>query len=278
MPTAMQQLSHPTGTVDALTRIPRRTRRLQNVSTPGSPRVFISYRRSDNIDLVGRIYDRLAYEFGPVNVFHDLSTLTPGSEFRREIATAIDQSTAVLVVIGPHWDVRRLADPRDLVRIEIEEALRQRILVIPVLLGTAGFPPDDHLPGSVRPLLNRHALRLRPDDFHRSIEPLVDVLRGHHGGVPVEQTPTRSAAGDGHGTRTRHPRPQGTESRPVDARDRTPSRARSTGSKGWAVAAIVATAAAVAFVVWSVFKLPLLPMAAAALLISAIGAGLVFRR
>ena len=35
------------------------------------PGIFISYRRSDTPDAVGRIYDRLVAEFGKARVFKD---------------------------------------------------------------------------------------------------------------------------------------------------------------------------------------------------------------
>jgi hypothetical protein len=151
------------------------------VSASGAPRIFISYRRSDDSQLVGRVHDRLALEFGVDNVFQDLSTLTPGSEFRREIARAIGRSTTALVIIGPRWDADRLFDRADLVRFEVEEALRRDLLVVPVLLGPVEMPTAERLPMSIHALRERQAFRLYPDDVIRSVEMLADAVRHHHG-------------------------------------------------------------------------------------------------
>ena len=46
------------------------------------PGIFISYRRSDNPDAVGRIYDRLVSEFGKAQVFKDVDSIPLGQDFR----------------------------------------------------------------------------------------------------------------------------------------------------------------------------------------------------
>lgn len=82
-------------------------------------------------------------------------------------------SVALLAVIGPHWvDIvtpdgqRRLDDPGDLVRLEIETALTQGIPMIPLLVQNAAMPTATRLPPSLQPLATRNGLAVRYDpDF-----------------------------------------------------------------------------------------------------------------
>lgn len=70
----------------------------------------------------------------------DVDSIEPGLDFRDVIADAIDRCDALLAIIGPGWPTGRLAEPDDLVRVEIEAALRRRIRVIPVLVDDAVMP------------------------------------------------------------------------------------------------------------------------------------------
>src|SRR4051812_30939324 len=106
---------------------------------PNAEGIFISYRRQEASYLAGWLHDRLADYFGPSRVFLDIDWVKPGVEFMTVIEEAITRSVVMLVLIGPQWlnsnsGHRRLEDPTDPVRIEIETALQQDIAVIPLLL------------------------------------------------------------------------------------------------------------------------------------------------
>jgi hypothetical protein len=103
-------------------------------------RIFISYRRQDSNHLAGRLYDRLADRFGTGQVFIDVDAIEPGVDFAKEINRAVAASTVLLAVIGPNWLTaadergrRRLDNPGDFVRLEIEAALARDVRVIPIL-------------------------------------------------------------------------------------------------------------------------------------------------
>ena len=64
-------------------------------------RVFLSYRRTDDINFVGRFHDRLLEEFGDEQVFRDLDSLHGGSNFPRVIREEIRRIDAVVAMIGP---------------------------------------------------------------------------------------------------------------------------------------------------------------------------------
>jgi ABC-type iron transport system FetAB ATPase subunit len=94
------------------------------------PSIFISYRRSDSQDVAGRIYDRLAQHFGKEAIFKDVDDIPGGEDFRIFLQTTLQQCKVVLAIIGPDWvnaldeqGRRRLDNPADWVRVEIEEAL-----------------------------------------------------------------------------------------------------------------------------------------------------------
>jgi Tol biopolymer transport system component len=149
------------------------------------PGLFISYRRSDNPDAVGRIYDRLVTEFGKPMVFKDVDSIPLGQDFRGHLNDIVGDCAAVLAIIGPKWaDIRdeagrrRLEDPDDFVRIELEAALARNVPVVPVLVGHAAMPATSQLPASLATLAFRQAVDVRPDpDFHNDASRLVSALR-----------------------------------------------------------------------------------------------------
>jgi Tol biopolymer transport system component len=149
------------------------------------PGIFISYRRTDNPDAVGRIYDRLASEFGKSRVFKDVDSIPLGQDFRSHLNDIVGNCVAVLAIIGPKWtDIRsetgqrRLDDPDDFVRIELEAALARNVPVVPVLVGHAVMPATGQLPASLSTLAFRQSIDVRPDpDFHNDATRLVAALK-----------------------------------------------------------------------------------------------------
>jgi len=147
--------------------------------------IFISYRRSDNPDAVGRIYDRLVSEFGKARVFKDVDSIPLGQDFRGHLNDIVGNCAAVLAIIGPKWiDIRneaglkRLEDPDDFVRVELEAALARSVPVVPVLVGHAAMPGASQLPSSLTSLVYRQSIEVRPDpDFHNDATRLVVALR-----------------------------------------------------------------------------------------------------
>jgi hypothetical protein len=150
---------------------------------PVQGRVFISYRRQDSSGLAGRLYDRLAARLGDGQVFMDVDTIELGVDFAEVITRAVSSCEALLAVIGPHWLTatdqagrRRLDDPDDIVRLEIEAALSRNVRVIPVLVGEARMPTQQDLPASLVPLARRQAARLSHERFHSDVEDLLATV------------------------------------------------------------------------------------------------------
>lgn len=147
--------------------------------------LFISYRRDDDAGVVGRVYDRLANEFGARRIFFDVDSIPGGTDFSEQIVTAIKVADVVLVCIGQRWNPARLADAGDFVRREIDEALAAGRKVLPVLLGDATvMPPSTDLPPSVAPMAVLNAVRIHDgrgfDDSIRALVAEIDALSLTH--------------------------------------------------------------------------------------------------
>ena len=145
--------------------------------------VFISYRREETKGYAGRLYDRLAALVGEKNVFMDVDSIRPGIDFVAALRDALDATGAVIALIGPQWlDVRapdgarRLDDPTDFVRLELETALRRRITVIPVLVEGVSMPSADELPRTLVEFPRLQALELSHDHWRRDTGRLIDEL------------------------------------------------------------------------------------------------------
>ena len=147
------------------------------------PRIFISYRREDSAGDAGRLSDHLNRRFGSASVFLDIDAIDPGIDFDRVLTSSLQETAAMLVVIGPRWTAlvkadgsRRLDDPNDYVRREVEAALGRDIPVVPVLVQGAPLPRKDDLPPSLATLVKRQVATLDHAEFHDDAERLCDRL------------------------------------------------------------------------------------------------------
>lgn len=125
------------------------------------PRITISYRRDDSMDITGRIFDRLALHFGRDAVFRDIDSIPPGVDFRRHVEAVLDASDIILAIVGSRWvgpspKQSRITTATDPVRLEIEIALAKEKPLIPVLVSRAEMPNPEQLPESLHdfPYLN----------------------------------------------------------------------------------------------------------------------------
>lgn len=145
--------------------------------------IFISYRREQTAAHAGRIYDRLCDAFGEQAVFMDVDSIGLGLDFARVLDEAVSSCNVMLVLIGPGWAEiadqrgRRLDDPTDYVRQELQAALRREIPVIPVLVRGATLPRPEELPEGLRPLVRRQAFPVPDETFRSQAQVLVERLR-----------------------------------------------------------------------------------------------------
>lgn len=147
-------------------------------------RVFISYRRSDCQPQANGLNDGLRHRLPGARVFMDIDSIPFGVDFEQHIREEIRSCDVVLVLIGDQWlDVRdaagqrRVEDPQDFVRLEIENALASsRVRVVPVLVEDAAMPPVSALPASIARLARLSAIELSDRRWQADLERLADVV------------------------------------------------------------------------------------------------------
>ncbi|HMI81036.1 MAG TPA: TIR domain-containing protein, partial [Solirubrobacterales bacterium] len=146
-------------------------------------KVFICYRREETAPYAGRIYDAMVARFGPGNVFMDLE-LAPGVDFVDRITKVVSGCVALIVVIGPRWaelvnedGTRRIEDPDDFVRLEVETGLRRNdVTAIPLLVGGARMPRREDLPPELQAITRRNALELSDGRWTYDVGRLLSAL------------------------------------------------------------------------------------------------------
>jgi hypothetical protein len=134
---------------------------------------FISYRRADASEWVEQMYRVLAPLLGPRSIFRDIDAIAAGENFKKVVVETIPKCKVFFCVIGPQWTRitdgsghRRLDQPADLVRIEVEVALSTHgLLIVPVLVDGAGMPIVGDLPPSLAPITEFNAAKLRSGSF-----------------------------------------------------------------------------------------------------------------
>jgi hypothetical protein len=122
---------------------------------------------------------------GSKNVFQDVAAIAVGQDFTKVIDRQLDETDAVLAVLGPGWlaastdaGTPRLENPDDYVRLEISRALLRGIPVVPVLVGGARLPTADEMPPDLAELALRQSMTLRDETWHADVQGLVRSLRG----------------------------------------------------------------------------------------------------
>jgi DNA-binding beta-propeller fold protein YncE len=147
------------------------------------PSVFVSYRRDDVPDATDRLTDVLREHLGADRVFMDVDGIEIGADFEAVIGDWVNRCDVLLAVIGHDWlearsqsGERRIDDPGDYVRLEIEAALNRNIRVIPVLVHGGKIPSSGDLPSSLAPLAKRNAIELTRRHWDLDVAELVNAI------------------------------------------------------------------------------------------------------
>jgi hypothetical protein len=145
--------------------------------------IFLSYRRSDSQAWTGRLSDDLRDYFGRERVYRDLDSNRGAQDYLRQINEALSQSRVVIAVIGPSWlgsvaadRTRRLDDPEDLVRLELNASLTSGIAIAPALVGGATMPASGQLPQDLSSLARLQAQRMSDEDWPYDLGRLLETL------------------------------------------------------------------------------------------------------
>jgi hypothetical protein len=170
-------------------------------------KIFVSYRRRETAGHAGRLYDRLAEHFGDDRVFMDVE-IEAGVDFAEQINQAVGSCGALIVLIGEQWLTvvdaegrRRIDDPADVHRVEIEAALNRHVRVIPALVQGARMPEAEDLPPALSALGRRQAVELSDQRWDYDVGRLVGVLERV---LPAQDAPAPDAKSLV-GLLTRHP-------------------------------------------------------------------------
>ena len=148
--------------------------------------IFVSYRRDESSDAAGRLKETLLRRFGEDFVFMDTDAIKPGQNWPARLRAALEAAHVILAVIGPGWlkasdeyGLRRIDDPEDWVRMELDYALSHAKVVVPVMIGGATIPPRDKLPPSLAPLFDLNVLEVRTAYWEHDLGMLDGQLKGH---------------------------------------------------------------------------------------------------
>ena len=89
--------------------------------------IFINYRRGDDPGFTQALFSRLEQAFAPDRLFMDVDNIAPGLDFVQVLNEQVARCDVLIAVIGKNWleaadesGQRRLDNPEDFVRIEIE--------------------------------------------------------------------------------------------------------------------------------------------------------------
>ncbi len=144
--------------------------------------LFLSYRRADSAGFARALYDWLCRHVAPDKLFIDVAAVAPGEDFARVAEDRIAQSDLFLLLIGPTWLTaansagRRLDDPDDLVRVEVETALRHGVRIVPILIDGAAMPSAADLPPSLRAITRYNAVLISHVHFDADAQALLRLL------------------------------------------------------------------------------------------------------
>ncbi|HKA42796.1 MAG TPA: TIR domain-containing protein [Burkholderiales bacterium] len=166
--------------------------------------VFISYRREETAGEARALFAALVTRLGESSVFMDVDNIALGRDFRQVLQERLAACDLMLALIGRNWvnakdasGQRRLDDPGDFVRLEIEAALKRNIPVTPVLLQGATMPTVKQLPESIRDFAYRNGFELSHNRWDSDVQEMLRRLGlgrrrapGREIDAPEERTPT----------------------------------------------------------------------------------------
>jgi hypothetical protein len=146
--------------------------------------IFLSYRREDTAPYARLLQRDLTERFPDARVFMDLDSVEAGVDFAEAIKEAVDSCAVLVALIGRQWATlvdekgqRRLDNPDDLVRFEVQTALERGVRVIPVLVdGARPFRQQD-LPSKLHKFARLNALELSYGRLQYDVDRLLDQVQ-----------------------------------------------------------------------------------------------------
>jgi hypothetical protein len=146
--------------------------------------IFLSYRREDATPYARLLKSELTVRFPDAPVFMDLDSIEPGLDFVEVIERAVSSCAVLVVLMGRQWATltdeggqRRLDDPDDFVRSEVQAALERGVRVIPVLVDGARPVRRRELPDELQKLARLNALELSAGRYPYDADRLFGVIQ-----------------------------------------------------------------------------------------------------
>lgn len=146
-------------------------------------KIFISYRREDAAATALSISQYLENQFGRRNVFIDVD-MRAGAKFPTVLEERLAECKVMLVLIGPGWLNARDDQGRcqleisdDWVQLEIANALKRNVTVIPVRINATDLPSREALPEELRGLLDHQAVSVTTTGFRHEMVSLARDIR-----------------------------------------------------------------------------------------------------
>ena len=172
--------------------------------------IFLSYRREDAAPYARLLQYQLGEHVPNAPVFMDLDSIEPGLDFAEVIREAVGSCAVLVALIGRQWTTladekghRRLDNPDDYVRFEVQTALERGVRVIPVLVDGARALRQEELPPELQKLARLNAFELSFSRYQYDADRLVDLIRRlvaapEEAGLRVlkERAPSTGEAGD----------------------------------------------------------------------------------
>lgn len=130
-------------------------------------RIYAAYRRDNTHPDVERVLESLVRAHGAAAVVR-ATPIATSDTYRTTVENTMRECAGVVVIAGPEFDSepdalgrRRLDNPEDPLRIEIESALKvKKMMVIVALVGGYFLPDAKLLPRSLRPLTRRGTINV----------------------------------------------------------------------------------------------------------------------
>jgi hypothetical protein len=175
---------------DARARIDSRTEREQVPTELGG--IFLSYRPEDAAPYARLLQSELRERIPGAQVFMDLDSIEAGLDFAEVIAEAVASCAVLVALIGRQWATmedeegrRRIDDPDDLVRFEVQAALERGLRVIPVLVDGASPLRRQQLPSELHKLARLNAFELSYGRYEYDADRLLDLIQRVLAKVPT---------------------------------------------------------------------------------------------
>ncbi len=135
-------------------------------------KLFLSYRRQDTEADATALYHALTKEFGPNAVFKDVDNVPLGANWKDFVGRSVADSVVMILLIGPSWQ------PTEAVLLELREAARLRVPVLPILFRGARMEAiAPQLPADLQAIADLNAAKVDHESWERDLAPVIETLR-----------------------------------------------------------------------------------------------------